>query len=251
MNRKKYVFTVALTQTFLMTFGLLNSAAGQDDSIIRALPEISYRVSSRLGFQDPVPTGSDPSTQDVPRLNQPVRPDQQVSPSDQVVQDPDNSLKSLQTLDDKSLDQELADETIASLFKKGEWPRKGIGEINLDICESSGKAPEEIAGKLMNSLTGQWSVFNPAPKTFCWAAPDIRYQPLYFEDVPLERYGQTRGTNLQTVKSGVHFFTSIALLPSHMRHDHPGNCDYPLGFCRPGDDVPYTIQRQLYGHSGR
>ncbi len=241
MNRNKYVFTIACTQVFLMTVGLLNSVVGQD---------ISHRISSRLGFQDSIPIGRQNSPQDRPRFDD-NRIDQQESPSDRTVQDSANGLKSLRGLDDAALEQELADDKISLLFAKGEWPRKGIEEINIDIREKSGSAPEDIAAKLMGSLSGQWSSFDPAPKMFCWAAPDIRYQPLYFEDVPLERYGQTRGTRLQTVGSAAHFFTSVALWPYHMCHDSPGSCDYPLGFCRPGDDVPYTIQRQFYGHSVR
>lgn len=234
----------------LLALGCLTSAVGQDRSIIRAIPEATPRVSNRFSYQDRESNQGNSSAQDRPQLQPPILPDQQESPSDQQNRRP-LDLKSLQTLDDKSLEQELAEGNIASLFAEGQWPRKGIRAISLDIREKNGKAPEDIAAKLLESRSGQWSSFYAAPKLFCWVAPDIRYQPLYFEDVPLERYGQTRCTPLQTVSSGVHFFTSLALLPLHMRHDPPGSCDYPLGFCRPGDNVPYTIQRQLYGHSTR
>lgn len=237
MNRIKFVYSVALTHAFFVTLCFVSSSIGQDVAIIKALPEIPDRVSNRLVFQEPVP-----------QLDRSVRSDQQESASDRVIQGQDSGNKRFRNLDESALQKALGDELLAQ-FKEGEWPLKELSTIDLDVRDPSDNVPIEIAGRLVNSLGDRWADFNPAPKMYCWAAPNIRYQPLYFEDVPLERYGQTKGTTRQTIRSGVHFFTSIALLPYHMHHDRPGSCDYPLGFCRPGDCVPYTIQRQLYPHS--
>lgn len=233
MDRSKLLHTFGLAQTFLLAFGFLNGAMGQSASIVKAVPEISERITSRLVVQDPVP-------------------DPQQSPSDQIIQDLENSLKSLQKLDNEALTKSLGNQDdIARLFELGQWPRKGISDISLDVREKSENAPEDIAAKLVVSQAGRWSAFQPTTKVFAWAAPDIRYQPLYFQNVPLERYGQTKAPYLETVHSAAHFFTSIALLPYHMHRDNTGSCDYPLGFCRPGDIVPCTIQRQLYPHTNR
>ncbi len=133
----------------------------------------------------------------------------------------------------------------------GDWPKKGIRGITIGIRETSDVVPEDLAGQLIKSAKPRWTHFAPSPKVFAWAAPDIRYQPLYFEDVALERYGQTLSPYRQTIKSSVHFFKSVVFLPNKMRHDAPASCDYPLGFCRPGDPTPTTYQRQYYGRPGR
>lgn len=162
----------------------------------------------------------------------------------QIRQDND-LLKNLQITDDAKLTAALGGDDIAELFKAGEWPRKSIAAISLDVREKSG-APKGIAGDLMETQKNLWSGFRPELKVFAWVAPDIRYQPLYFEDVALERYGQTSGERAESLRSTTNFFTSALLLPYHMRRDSPASCDYPLGFCRPGDVVPCTKQRQLY-----
>ena len=162
----------------------------------------------------------------------------------QIRQDND-LLKNLQIADDAKLTAALGGDDIAELFKAGEWPRKSIAAISLDVREKSG-APKGIAGDLMETQKNLWSGFRPELKVFAWVAPDIRYQPLYFEDVALERYGQTSGECAKSLRSTANFFTSALLLPYHMRRDSPASCDYPLGFCRPGDVVPCTNQRQLY-----
>jgi hypothetical protein len=131
----------------------------------------------------------------------------------------------------------------------GNWPRRRIQEIRIDIREMEPVAPKdrslELAGNAPNS---DWTQFYPAPKVYAWAAPNIRYQPLYLEDVALERYGQTAGLHLQPWKSSLHFFGSAALGPFKMLHDPPCSCDYPLGFCRPGNCIQTVKQYQLRGH---
>lgn len=73
---------------------------------------------------------------------------------------------------------------------------------------------------------------------FWWAPPELAYQPLYFDDVPLERYGQTPCRLAQPVLSGVHFFGNLMLLPYDMLVDHPCRHISQLGFYRPGSCAP-------------
>jgi len=81
-------------------------------------------------------------------------------------------------------------------------------------------------------------------ETYCWSAANIRYQPLYFEDVTLERYGQTKGCTRQPWVSAVHFFSSAALLPINIIREHPYSCQFPLGYSLPGGRTP-TLRERL------
>ena len=132
----------------------------------------------------------------------------------------------------------------------GPWPQKGIRGINLDVRETSANAPEDVSLQLIGSSQSDWTQFYPQQKVFAWVAPDISYQPLYFEDVALERYGTTAGPYHQSLISSFHFFKDFVFLPHKMRHDVPSSCDHPLGFCRPGNSTPYTIQRHYFGRPG-
>jgi len=129
----------------------------------------------------------------------------------------------------------------------GPWPKKGIRGIGIDIRETSVSVPDDVSHQLLGASGSDWTQFRPQQKIFAWAAPDIRYQPLYFEDVALERYGTTAGPYHQSCISAFHFFKDFVFLPHQMRHDFPGSCDHPLGFCRPGNTTPYTIQRHYFG----
>ena len=125
------------------------------------------------------------------------------------------------------------------------WQRKPIQSLRVDIRESNAIVPADRSAEL-DYGHGDWVHCFGTAKVFAWAAPNIRYQPLYFEDVPLERYGQTHGLIAQPIRSGIHFYTSCLLLPYHMYRDPVHSCDYPLGYCRPGSCVPAVRQHQLY-----
>ena len=119
-----------------------------------------------------------------------------------------------------------------------------IRSLRVNIAETSSDAPADQSDQLVSPSLAQIS-FLPSEKLFAWAAPDIRYQPLYFENVPHERYGQTpEGCELrQTFLSAVHFYGSLALLPYKFKEQNPHSCDGPLGFCRPGSQTPFVLQR--------
>ena len=75
------------------------------------------------------------------------------------------------------------------------------------------------------------------PVQYRWAASNIAYNPLYFQDVSLERYGHNYGL-LQPVVSVGKFGTQLIGLPYQMALDPPCKCVYPLGYYRPGDCAP-------------
>jgi hypothetical protein len=74
-----------------------------------------------------------------------------------------------------------------------------------------------------------------------WQASNLCHKPLYFEDVNLERYGHTSGPVLQPLVSSAHFFVNIAVLPYKMGIHPPGECQYALGYYRPGNCAPWIV----------
>ncbi len=132
------------------------------------------------------------------------------------------------------------------------WPRRTVGEIKIDVQDRATVVPVDRTVKIIETTSlPEWKPNLGSPQVFAWAAPDIRYRPLYFEDVALERYGQTHGLRLQPVYSGVNMLKSFASVPLQMCSDPPFSCDYPLGYCRPGDATCTIRQKQFYFDSDR
>jgi hypothetical protein len=77
---------------------------------------------------------------------------------------------------------------------------------------------------------------------FGWAPANFFHRPLYFEDVPLERYGQSVCPHLQPILSGGRFFLTLPILPYKMGVDHPHDCVTTLGYYRPGICAPCVMQ---------
>jgi len=79
------------------------------------------------------------------------------------------------------------------------------------------------------------------PTNYHWMASGLHHNPLYFEDVQLERYGHSWGPYLQPVISGGRFFLTIPVLPYKMGLKPPAECVYTLGHYRPGNCAPYML----------
>jgi hypothetical protein len=82
-----------------------------------------------------------------------------------------------------------------------------------------------------------------------WCASCLCYQPLYFEEPNLERYGYGCGcytcccsTCIQSAASAAHFFGTVPALPYMMAANCPCECNYALGDYRPGDCNPWRYQ---------
>lgn len=82
---------------------------------------------------------------------------------------------------------------------------------------------------------------NWVASTFTYQASNLCHKPLYFEEVQLERYGHTAGPIKQPLLSGAHFFGNIAVLPYKMAINPPLECQYALGYYRPGSCAPWHI----------
>ena len=70
-----------------------------------------------------------------------------------------------------------------------------------------------------------------------WQSPNVRYRSLHFEEENLERYGIHRG-KFQPFVSGVHFFGNVIALPVKHAARHRHDCEYGLGYYRPGNCNP-------------
>src|SRR5690606_37474285 len=80
-----------------------------------------------------------------------------------------------------------------------------------------------------------------SPLTMTWTASQVCHKPLYFEERALERYGHTTGPLLQPWISGAHFFTNIAVMPYKMGINPLNECQYDLGYYRPGNCAPWLV----------
>jgi hypothetical protein len=115
-----------------------------------------------------------------------------------------------------------------------------IKDISLDI-RPQGRPGEDFPFE----CEGRRPPFQPrnwAPVTYMWKASGLCSKPLYFEQVQLERYGHDWGPVLQPFVSGAHFFGTIPILPYKMGLQPPNECDYSLGYYRPGSCAPYMIE---------
>ncbi len=110
-----------------------------------------------------------------------------------------------------------------------------------DLCFISGwwNLPPEcaIAGHREVDIDNR----NWMPSTVAWHASALCHKPLYFEQVQHERYGHSAGPFRQPWIDGAHFFGSAVLLPYKMALDAPWECEYALGYYRPGSCAPYQI----------
>lgn len=149
--------------------------------------------------------------------------------------------------DEQSPSDRPRDEVDQEILQKINPLRKPMSSLSVDIRETSPEAPRDRSNNFTSAYADTWSTYAPAPVGYAWTSPNIRYQPLFFENVKLERYGQTRGPWREVFDSSAHFGASFFLLPYHARFDHVRSCDYPLGFCRPGNYVASTRQLQWWG----
>lgn len=80
-----------------------------------------------------------------------------------------------------------------------------------------------------------------SPTEVNWTASALCHKPLYFEERALERYGHMTGPITQPFVSGAHFFVSAAVLPYQMGMYPPSECQYALGYYRPGNCAPWML----------
>ena len=85
-----------------------------------------------------------------------------------------------------------------------------------------------------NGVSRPWPL-----QTVQYAATGFCHQPLYFQEINLERYGNNFGPCLQPFVSAGMFFGRVPLLPYMMVANPPCECIYTLGYQRAGNCVPF------------
>jgi hypothetical protein len=116
---------------------------------------------------------------------------------------------------------------------------RSIRDISHDIRPTqTGELPEEC---VIDSAPFYGRHFSQS--CVMWKASAVSTKAAYFEDVQLERYGNTIVCPaLQPVVSGAKFFATIPFLPYKMGVTPPEECVYTLGHHRPGNRVPYMVE---------
>lgn len=128
-----------------------------------------------------------------------------------------------------------------------DFRERSIAELTTNIHPRSPEVPPDVArGKLQamadvsyeSVLQREWVGLR-----FCWDAPVFAHQPLYFEEVNLERYGYgpRHLRAVQPLLSGAHFFATIPVLPYHLGATPVHQPVYALGHYRPGSPAPYRF----------
>ncbi|MGV3483894.1 MAG: hypothetical protein ACO1RT_05715 [Planctomycetaceae bacterium] len=84
------------------------------------------------------------------------------------------------------------------------------------------------------------------PTNYHFAAANTFSHPRYFEDRMLERHGHERFPHLQPMVSGARFFATFPMLPYLMTVRPPCECEYQMGYFRPGSCVYPYHQRPPY-----
>jgi hypothetical protein len=111
-----------------------------------------------------------------------------------------------------------------------------LGEDELCYVNAWWRLPAECPLGGLRTVSRNWM-----PASFVFHASTLCHKPLYFEEVQLERYGHTAGPLRQPIISGAHFFLNIAALPYNMAINPPTECQYALGYYRPGNCAPWMI----------
>jgi hypothetical protein len=117
-----------------------------------------------------------------------------------------------------------------------------IQDVSLDVLRGPGEPPKSCfaeqhfdrESRLGNSP--RWAMHND----YYWKPSALFSNPLYFEDVSLERYG--RVSCIQNAVSGAKFFGTVAILPYKIGVDCPRECVYTLGHSRPGNWAPAVCE---------
>ncbi|MCA9172236.1 MAG: hypothetical protein KDB23_31440 [Planctomycetales bacterium] len=114
---------------------------------------------------------------------------------------------------------------------------KSLADVKLDLVARAQLLPSDSSNLAFNGSQSS-GPFSPTMTEFHWEAANFFHRPLYFDDTPLERYGQSVCPPLQPVISGTRFFLTFPVLPYKMGVDRPLDCVTSYGLYRPGNCAP-------------
>ena len=177
-------------------------------------------------------------------ISPPYRPDEMDEKRYQSLKEEFDEKQSIRTWHDRNGNaiitgrlNDLAYEKAVIETTKGSkdtLPINQLSEGDIAYIAENWGLPKECLIEQVAYTPRQWT-----PSTMTWKASNLCHHPLYFEDVNLERYGHTRGPILEPVVQSAHFFANIAVLPYKMGVHCPSECQYALGYYRPGNCSPW------------
>ena len=118
---------------------------------------------------------------------------------------------------------------------------KPITEVGAGIT-ITGEAPEDRSGDIFQG-SGPALARTDNMIAFHWEPTNFFHYPLYFDDTPLERYGQSICPKYQPFISTSRFFLTFPVLPYKMGVDRVHDCVSTLGYYRPGSCAPNLRER--------
>ena len=126
-------------------------------------------------------------------------------------------------------------EPSSQLRKPAAWLQPGLKSVSVRTSRpqhwlpAAGESPSPTTGAAMRSFDAS---------NYHWLPSELASRPLYFQDVPLERYGQSASRLTQPFLSGAKFYRDLLILPYKMGSQGPRECNYTLGYRRPGNPAP-------------
>jgi hypothetical protein len=126
--------------------------------------------------------------------------------------------------------------------------RRPMTELTTDIA-TSGLVPDSNVVALAERFHSTGTHRGWAGMAYYWDASHLAHQPLYFQDVNLERHGYSHGL-VQPVVSAARFAGQFVLWPYALGARPHHEVEYTLGECRPGSDVPYVRDRPQPSSAG-
>lgn len=142
--------------------------------------------------------------------------------------------------------EEKKAETAAKDAELVELGLKPLRSLSISVKPPTGELPKNTAAAHLDKIPRQVIVMGTSRDwnlvTKEWEAPSVAYNPLYFEEPNLERFGYNYGVAQPFISAG-RFFGRVALLP-YMIGAYPLHEDrYALGYARPGDNPPYQVEK--------
>ena len=118
-----------------------------------------------------------------------------------------------------------------------EQPFKPMSEINVGLKLDLEEIPTDCSQDLFATPRPPTAKY-VALTDFHWQPVNFFHQPLYFDDAPLERYGQSLCPHVQPAISGARFFLTLPAIPYKIGVDHTHDCVTTLGKYRAGSCAP-------------
>ena len=255
-------------------------------SDVQPFPNAGQPIQQDDEAEDMVPELEVQQDQDVPDWDSILRGDTSPDPSSVPELEPE-SMPAEPTPDassepaDTDLEEDLMNETteqdidsareIESIEKKRERYRQALrrplsnapAQLALQYLDDEGESVPSSADQKFyllqfngyrysnyynNECRVERSGNSWCPMYAVWQTPNLCYNPLYFEEVNLERFG-ARSPG-QSFISAAHFFSNVVTLPYAMGVQPPHCCYYSAGYGRPGNKYCYLMKRPVWSLRG-